>query len=486
MFATLYFPFISALASTATPKGLTPMLRDGRVSAASNHMKRLTEACEDKECLPLFVQLQADLQLTLGLEVDAEDAYRESQKLMRGCKREVRMASSRNTGWQAFHRHRFGTAMACFMRVVDEPDVDPRRRVEGLFGTLCVLYELGHLRDAANVLDEMEADVVASFDQYAHSGDWHELIDTLRVDIATQRELRSNPQLSDHVYWHSSFSSEPGLLAPAENGHARRIATLAAGVRSPLLRGRIDFLANMRRLAAGEREAMERLNDHLQWATSNGMVSYLRALRTEISLASLAGNAAQMSEAVLAPLAGESRAAQGHRHLEYLYCMAKTRQIQGRSRDSMQLYSRYAFAAMQCVRDESRALTPYAQRSRHQTDVLDDDVAARLPAKYRRAYRYLLDNLERSDLSVREVAAEVGVTERALQSAFKNSLGATPTEVIRQQRMERIHAALQSDAAQSEQGVLDVANKWGVQNRSTLANGYRRQFNEAPSETLKR
>ena len=79
-----------------------------------------------------------------------------------------------------------------------------------------------------------------------------------------------------------------------------------------------------------------------------------------------------------------------------------------------------------------------------------------------------------------------GVTERALQSAFKNSLGATPTEIIRQQRMARIHAALQSGGAQSEQGVLDVASKWGVQNRSTLVNGYRRQFNEAPSETLKR
>jgi transcriptional regulator GlxA family with amidase domain len=152
----------------------------------------------------------------------------------------------------------------------------------------------------------------------------------------------------------------------------------------------------------------------------------------------------------------------------------------------MQLYSRYALTAMQCLRDASRALTPYTQRSRHQGEVLDDDVAARLPAKYRRAYRYLLGNLERNDLSVREVAAEIGVTERALQSAFKNSLGATPTEIIRQQRMARIHAALQSGGAQSEQGVLDVASKWGVQNRSTLVNGYRRQFNEAPSETLKR
>ncbi|NIF99764.1 hypothetical protein F3J18_31625, partial [Burkholderia sp. Ax-1720] len=41
-----------------------------------------------------------------------------------------------------------------------------------------------------------------------------------------------------------------------------------------------------------------------------------------------------------------------------------------------------------------------------------DDVSARLPAKYRRAYRYVLDNLDRADLSVREIATQIGVTER--------------------------------------------------------------------------
>jgi hypothetical protein len=34
--------------------------------------------------------------------------------------------------------------------------------------------------------------------------------------------------------------------------------------------------------------------------------------------------------------------------------------------------------------------------------------------------------------------------------------------------------------------VLDVAKKWGVQHRSTLINGYRRVFQEAPSETMGR
>ena len=77
------------------------------------------------------------------------------------------------------------------------------------------------------------------------------------------------------------------------------------------------------------------------------------------------------------------------------------------------------------------------------------------------------------------------MTERALQTAFKNFLGLSPTELIRRQRMERIRAELE-DPFTSERNILGAANKWGVQNRSTLVSSYRKQFNEAPSETLER
>ena len=54
------------------------------------------------------------------------------------------------------------------------------------------------------------------------------------------------------------------------------------------------------------------------------------------------------------------------------------------------------------------------------------------------------------------------------------------------QRMERIRAELLQDSFTSDRSVLCAANKWGVQNRSTLVSGYRKQFHEAPSETLGR
>ena len=106
-----------------------------------------------------------------------------------------------------------------------------------------------------------------------------------------------------------------------------------------------------------------------------------------------------------------------------------------------------------------------------------------MPARYRRAYRYLIENLDRAELSVRQIAAQIGVTERSLQLAFHKHLGMTPAEVIRGQRMQRIHADL--SAASSQDSVLAVATRWGVTSRSTLAQRYRQSFSKTPSETLR-
>jgi AraC-like DNA-binding protein len=146
------------------------------------------------------------------------------------------------------------------------------------------------------------------------------------------------------------------------------------------------------------------------------------------------------------------------------------------------MYARYALMSIKHVRADSVAM-PAAISERASAPA--DDISARLPGKYRRAYRYLIEHLERPDLSVREVANHIGVTERALQAAFKTHLGYTPSQLIRSRRMEHIRDELLADDTHAS-SVLEVANRWGVQHRSTLLNGYRKQYNEAPSETLSR
>ncbi|WP_017775670.1 helix-turn-helix transcriptional regulator [Paraburkholderia kururiensis] len=488
MFLTPYFPLAAALTVRRLPAGFLDKVLEGNLGAAGAQANRWAEDAHQSTDMPYLLQLHADMQMTLGIGDEAEEQYRRAQKVIRTPREAIRAASCRNAGWQALFRHRLATALSCFARVVDETGIDPLQRMEARLGIVCALHELGQSRAAAEALDELAA-MAASSAGGAVNGEpsyWRDVITTLRFDLAVQRELRSAAALSDHAYWQSGMTDDrtPGSGEVTETADLHEVAALR--VRVPLLRERIDYLRQLRALTRGNRNAMDALTAHLTWAQHTGLHEYLRTARLEIVLAALASESPQLAETMLEPLHRIDYAAStGHRQLEYLYCVAKVRQTQGRTRESMQFYSRYALICAQCLRDDAAAIVPFANRApRHGTQL--DDVGARLPAKYRRAYRYLQENLDRRDLSVREVAAEVGVTERALQSAFKNFLGLSPTELIRRQRMERIRAELLRDSFTSDRSVLIAANKWGVQNRSTLVNGYRKQFHEAPSETLER
>ncbi|EEF23976.1 Regulatory protein hrpB, putative, partial [Ricinus communis] len=257
------------------------------------------------------------------------------------------------------------------------------------------------------------------------------------------------------------------------------------GVRPPLLRARIEYLRQLISSASPTSHTVTNSHPHLNWAREQGLADYQRTLRIEVTLAMLAAGTADNAQAMLEPLHLLSHnGATGHRELEYLYCAAKAHQTQGRLHESARLYNRYAFVAMQCLREEAQLPTRILKHA-DKISAQRDDVGTRLPARYRRAYSFIVDNLERPDLSVCEVADEIGVTERALQSTFKRFLGLSPSEVIRRQRMERIRAELMEHPDGSNASLLGVANRWGVQHRSTLTNGWRKQFHEAPTEILK-
>jgi AraC-like DNA-binding protein len=491
MFSMLYFPVVATLATPSpfAERGVSSRFLDallnGKFGAAAQQASRWADGAGTDEGVAHGLQLHADLQLMLGVEVEAEENYRRSQKLIRSSKQAIRTASCRNTAWQAFFRHRFGTALACFSRIAEENGNEPARVAEAQFGIVLVLHELGRASEAKDALEIFAAQIEGGL---ADSSDyWREVVTTLRFELAVQYELRGAAALGDHVYWQSGLSADrlPAGASAVDNT-VDGLNRVVQSVRAPLLRARIDYLRRLRLAACADRDAIGGLQEHLNWAREQALADYQRTLRLEIALATLAGAAPSLAYSMLEPLHRTCRSgATGLRQLEYLYCVAKTCQAQGRALESLQLYSRYALVAMQCLRENSQVRTPFLQSTAKAAPQLDD-VGARLPAKYRRAYSYLLDNLDRRDLSVREVAAEIGVTERALQCAFKNFLGLSPTELIRRQRMERIREELTDKSYAGERGILGAASKWGVQNRSTLVNGYRKQFHEAPSDTLER
>jgi transcriptional regulator GlxA family with amidase domain len=157
----------------------------------------------------------------------------------------------------------------------------------------------------------------------------------------------------------------------------------------------------------------------------------------------------------------------------------------GNTEESIRHYQRYALEAMQCLRAEATEPALTLQMPRSATAPAKDDIEMALTAKYRRAYRYILDHLDCADLSVREIADEIGVTERALQLAFKSQVGMAPAEVLRRCRVERIRQDLLC-ANHAGVSVIETAARWGIPNRSTLASVYRKYFQETPAQTLEK
>ncbi len=476
MFWTVYFPMISVLSFEAAHPMLKELIFDASVHEAfvfSNRHVDDAQAHASLSTLSETLRISGDLQLSLGRLEEAEESLRKSNRLIRHDKALLRVQSCRNTGWQAFFLNRPSTALSCFTRLLTEHDLAVSSRLEALCGVIFILHAQGYFNEAWQYLDEM---VLLARQDGGET--WQQLANAIRIDFTTQYTLRQSPRFSDHIFSQVCLAN---FMAPPL-GHYGDIDAMPR-----LLRQRIQYLLQLRHLSTGNFAAAERLQNHLSWAMGAELEHYQQALRIEIALAALAADASRLAQNSLDLNhfgQGQAQYASIRNNFEYFYCLAKTAQQTGRLDEALNHYSRYALLSMQSMR--TFTLPPdfrQPKRNNIKTAAPSDDFSARLPGKYRRAYNYLIDNLSRADLSVREVAAHIGVTERALQLTFKTHVGLSPTEVIRRQRMERIRSALLNESGIS---IADVAEKWGVQNRSTLVNSYRKEFHEAPSDTLLR
>ncbi len=476
MFWTVYFPMISVLSFDKAHPTLKQLIFDAKLHEAFLFATKHADEAQHgsaHETLSENLRISGDLQLMLGRFEEAEESLRKSSRLIRHAKYTLRVQSCRNTGWQAFFLNRTSTALSCFIRLLNEHDLEVDRRLEALAGAIFVLYSLGYFNEAHQYLDEMSA-LAEEEEKLA----WQQLAYTIRADLTLQHTLRQSTKFVDHVFWHVASSNF--LPQPLDN-------TSKADALPRLLTQRLNFLSSLRTLSHGGFNTAEQLQTHLSWAVLAELENYQQALRVEIALAALSADAARLAHSFLDFNhfgQGQSHYASLRNNAEYFYCLAKIAQQSGHLEEAMHHYARYSLLAMQSIR--AVVLPPDFhpnKRARKPVLIPSDDICARLPGKYRRAYNYLLENLSRADLSVREVAAQIGITERALQLTFKTHVGLSPTEVIRRHRMEHIRQDLLNETGVS---IADVAEKWGVQNRSTLVNSYRRQFHEAPSDTLLR
>jgi AraC-like DNA-binding protein len=453
----IYLALISAQTHDQAMPSYARAMQEGDFQAACRHVQRLGDA--DARAL----QALGDAALLLGHEEDAEDYFRRAQKLQ-GSNDALRLLSCRNAGWQALNLHRYSVALGCFARIVQDGAATVPAKTEAVLGMALVRHQLGQQAACDDALRQARA-LAATADD----GRWLLLADLLALDCAVRLGVRSAAGVCDHVFWQSA--TVPGDHRARWERLADAMAACDAHRPAPELAARRHAcLALLLCLADGERDVMAVLVRH-----SIGDAD----MHVEIALAALAGGHADLAEQSLR----RRRCAEPRDRrwsIDLHYCQAKIAMMKGDSAAGVRLYTAYAAEALQCLRSEIQIGAPPDGMAPP-----SDDVSARLPARYRRAYRYIAGHYRNNDLTTGEIAAHVGVTERALQQAFREHLGMSPTAVLRRMRLDAVRAELLAGEGSAD-GILETANRLGLKSRSSLTRAYRKQFNEAPSASAVR
>lgn len=87
--------------------------------------------------------------------------------------------------------------------------------------------------------------------------------------------------------------------------------------------------------------------------------------------------------------------------------------------------------------------------------------------------------------SIVEICAQLGVSERTLQYAFKRDMQLSPVTYLRILRLNKARATLLS-VTSADTTVTHIAMMWGFLHLGKFSRDYRRMFGELPSETLAR
>lgn len=106
------------------------------------------------------------------------------------------------------------------------------------------------------------------------------------------------------------------------------------------------------------------------------------------------------------------------------------------------------------------------------------------PHAIKKAKQFIEEHLSES-LSVQRIATTVGISSRSLYIGFKNYVGLSPMQFVKQQRLARAHQLLRQ-ADPSHTSVTHIALSCGFTHLGQFAIDYQQCYSELPSVTLSR
>jgi AraC-like DNA-binding protein len=435
------------------------------------------------------LQWAAQLLLLLNRPEDAADYFdRCLKQLPRSARTDMQARSCLISGLQSLCRNQLRTAWNCLQRTTGEKHASLHVQVAACGAMAALFFRLGMRRPAQAAVDRALA--LLDTDSQANETP-RAVLAVLQAEFMVLDLLRRHPRLDDLAFWPRNEEVAGQRVGLPQALELLTECRALIGPR-PLLQNRLEFLGTLLRIAYQGSAMSEGAHNHIRQATGQGMASYAIEARQELALAFIAAeqgdnlrrlmNVSSAASVNTAAGAGYSRGGE-HLNFEHDYCLAKLGELSGRADAYITHYRIYATQALMQVRRACAYVEVPSSIKQASNDIPKDEIASRLPARYRRAYQFILANLHRADLSIKHVADNLGVTDRALQMAFRAHLGMSPSAVIRQCRMDRIHTDLASGSATRGTTTLDVAQRWGVRSRSALAHSYRGAFGELPSQT---
>lgn len=117
------------------------------------------------------------------------------------------------------------------------------------------------------------------------------------------------------------------------------------------------------------------------------------------------------------------------------------------------------------------------------SDELHGPVIAVSPSYVKRAIEFMWANAPRP-LTAAEIAAECGVSARALNSGFRRFKAAPMMAHLREIRLSAVRQELRDPATVAS--IAGVAQKWGFTHFGRFSSEYEKRFGELPSQTRRR
>lgn len=475
---------LTSLRAASLHRDLAQRVLEGDLPSAlrmgCERIERLTASADTAPQRAALGQLLGRVMLACGKEEEAEELFQRQLKGYEALSRHmVRWYGAMDQAAMLLHLNRPGRALECSGAVADDARAPVEARIEAMACTAMAMHRAGDCRSALTSID-----VARTLAGTLADTRFSQLVECLALEFSALHHERAGEALDDHALGTVFKEGAAELLDNTLLHQQLGAAAQAVQAWSPLVAMRMRFLQRMLAGDCGAIEAAAHVSDAVAWLRERRMCEAETQARIEGALMLIGRGAHRAATDLLAPLTFNEQQMRRSRYaLELQYCLAKLHQHQGRHIDALRLYRHHTQQAVQALRSYGAAVrTPAFLQHAKQADA-GDAAKMRLPLRYRRAYQYIMEHLSDENLSVRQVAAHIGVTERALQLAFRAHLGVTPAEMIRTRRVENIHQELQKQADGA--GVLEVASRWGVKNRSTLVHNYRSRFDETPTQTLR-